>query len=262
VRLHSFLKAVLGGLLFVLCAHCHAGQVIPFEYRDGLIWVKVNIAASEEPLNFVLDSGAGSSVVSLETVRKLGIKRGASAKVRRVGANASAFRVSGFLADVAGVPISQTPLAIDLADTSQECSRAIDGLLGHDFFLGRIVQIDFKSRCIRLLDKAADRNCCAILSLRLTNAAMCVPVSVNGSKLKWTRLDTGCDDGLHWVAGTGNQYVRTSLQLGSERITNVKTALHNSEIFPGEAGLLGNGVLSDYRVTIDAVTHRLLLEKS
>jgi hypothetical protein len=32
------------------------------------------------------------------------------------------------------------------------------------------------------------------------------------------------------------------------------------EIFPGEAGLLGNGALSKYRVTIDGIGKRLVLE--
>jgi len=32
------------------------------------------------------------------------------------------------------------------------------------------------------------------------------------------------------------------------------------ELFPGEAGLLGNGTLSRYRVTIDGIRMRLVLE--
>ncbi len=33
-------------------------------------------------------------------------------------------------------------------------------------------------------------------------------------------------------------------------------------MFPDESGLLGNGILSNYIVTIDAVQKKLLLEKS
>ena len=262
VRCILSLSSLVGGLLLLFCGLCQAGQVIPFEYRDGLIWVKVNTQHCDEPLNFLLDSGAGSSVLNLETARRLGVPLGARERVQCVGAAASAWRVGGFLADVKGIAILETPLALDLRETSELCSRPIDGLLGHDFFHERIVQIDFKARYIRLLDKANDRNACAVLSLRVRNDAMCVPVSMNGSSPKWTRLDTGCDDGLHWVARAGDGYVRTSLQLGSEEITNVRTALHRSEIFPSEAGLLGNGVLANYRVTIDALNGRLLLEKS
>jgi len=41
----------------------------------------------------------------------------------------------------------------------------------------------------------------------------------------------------------------------------VPTGLHQKEIFPGEAGLLGNGLLSRYRsVIIDWKSRRLFLK--
>ena len=248
--------------LFILGGESQAARVIPLEYRDGLIWVKVRTSTSAAPLNFLLDSGAGASVLNLPTAHRLGVRLGLPEKVRRVGASASAWRAMDFHADVAGIPVAQNPLALDLSETSAACSRSIDGLLGADFFSGRIVEIDFKAGCIRLLDKADAGACCAVMPLKLEHSAMCVRVSVNGSALKWARLDTGCDDGLHWVDGTGGGYVRTSLQLGGERISNVRTALHRSAIFPSESGLLGNGVLSGYRVIIDGVTGRLLLARA
>ena len=82
---------------------------------------------------------------------------------------------------------------------------------------------------------------------------------------------------MHWVSGrsnaikpakasvglsqAGGNYVCAMIQLGSEQIAGVKTALHKNEIFPVEAGLLGNSVLSKYQVTIDAVTRHVFLEK-
>ena len=237
-------------------------QAIPFEYRDGLIWVKVAADSSAEPLNFLLDSGAGSSVLNLRTAQTLGVKLGGREEARRVGASTSAWRTSDFHANVAGIQVSQSPLVIDLSETSAACSRTIDGLLGVDFFHGRIVEIDFKARCIRLLSKTNASGCCAIMQMRLDHNSMCVQVAVNGSSPEWARVDTGCDDGLHWVANTGRGYVQTTVQLGNERIFNVKTALHRSPIFPSEAGLLGNGVLSNYRVTIDRINGRLLLAKA
>jgi hypothetical protein len=256
--------AVFSALLLLHCGLCSAGEVIPFEYQDGLIWVKVKTAHADGPLDFLLDSGAGSSVLNSETARKLGVDMGRRERVRLVGASASARRVNGFRASLGRIELRGNPLALDLSETSELCSRPIDGLLGFDFFEERIVQIDFKARCIRLLDKVDHRDCCAIVALRVRDQALCVPVSVNGSPAEWTRLDTGCDDGLHWVSGGDRRdgYVRVSLKLGNEQITNVKTALHRSPIFPSEAGLLGNDVLENYRVTIDAVNQKLSLRKS
>jgi len=35
--------------------------------------------------------------------------------------------------------------------------------------------------------------------VKMMNGIMCVPVGVNDSSIRWTRLDTGCNDSLHWV---------------------------------------------------------------
>ena len=254
--------ALLGALTLVLVIDARASQSIPFEFRDGLIWVKVKAEGRMSAFNFVLDSGAGSSVVTFETAARMKLKMGNALKAQRVGSDAEAARVTGIKASVAGVPISTKALALDLSSTSATCSRPIDGLIGQDFFRGRIVQIDFKAEVIRLLDTVEASRCCTILKMRMEDNALCVPVSVNGSKARWTRLDTGCDDGLHWVRRQGDQNGQTSLQLGEEHIANVKTTLHEKAIFPSEAGLLGTGVLARYIVTVDAVSCRLLLQKS
>jgi hypothetical protein len=248
-------------LLLLAGSFCPAAQ-IPFEFRDGLIWMKVKAEGSREPLHFLLDSGAGSSVVDLTTARRLGLTFSGAIKVQRVGDSISAHRIAGFSAHVGGVAIQSDPLAVDLSATSELCSRRIDGLIGHDFFRGRIVQIDFKNRCIRVLESARADDACACIPLKVRNCALCVPVSMNGSRARWTRLDTGCDGALHWVDGAGGDDVHATVAVGPEQITNVPTSLHRSPLFPSEAGLLGNSILSNYRVTIDAVNGRLLLQRS
>jgi hypothetical protein len=249
-------------LLIWFCAGFCSATQIPFDYADGLIWVKVKPAGAAQPLNFILDTGAGSSVLDLGTARKLGATFTSRERVQRVGEGVAAFRVTGFAAELAGIPVDSAPLALDLSETSALCSRRIDGLIGHDFFRDRIVQIDFKERCIRILDAADPRGSCADISLRVRNSALCVPVSLNGSRAKWTRLDTGCDGGLHWVDRTGGLGVRATVALGQEEIARVPTEFHRSAIFPSEAGLVGNAILSNYRITIDAINGRLLLHRS
>jgi hypothetical protein len=54
---------------------------------------------------------------------------------------------------------------------------------------------------------------------------------------------------------------QTTVQIGSHEFQNVPTGLHEKPIFHGEAGLLGNGLLSRFSsITIDAKSGRLLLE--
>jgi hypothetical protein len=55
----------------------------------------------------------------------------------------------------------------------------------------------------------------------------------------------------------------TSLRIGNHQIDTVPTGLHSKAIFPGESGLLGNGLLAQFGVvTIDAKSGRLFLGRS
>ena len=115
------------------------------------------------------------------------------------------------------------------------------------------------------------------MPLRFANGVMCVRVAVNGGDPRWTRLDTGCTDALDWcdapccrakgagksvalASGTGSPQPAEAA-VGNTRLQAVPVRMHSREIFSGEAGLLGNAVLSRYRVTIDGIGRRLLLER-
>jgi hypothetical protein len=110
----------------------------------------------------------------------------------------------------------------------------------------------------------------------MRNNAMCVPVNVAGNSKQWMRLDTGCDSALEWTVGqtkarsthntsvglasTAARTIYADVQLGSRSLSGVKTGVNDQQIFPGEAGLLGNALLCGFRVTVDAPGHRLILE--
>jgi hypothetical protein len=55
-------------------------------------------------------------------------------------------------------------------------------------------------------------------------------------------------------------YIDTCVQIGRQRFNPVKAGVHKEQIFPGEAGLLGNAFLSKFRVTIDEPRRRVILE--
>ena len=100
---------------------------------------------------------------------------------------------------------------------------------------------------------------------------------MNGCRAKWVRLDTGCAKPLHWVtkesgatsppqvciglADVQVPFATATVQIGRERIDSVEVGLHKREIFQGEAGLLGNGLLSRYVVTLDARARRVVFSK-
>ena len=163
---------------------------------------------------------------------------------------------------------------MDLRNAEVLCREPIDGLIGVDFFQGRIVQLDYVAHRLRLLP-APPADAEARLPLQEVNGVLCAGVSVNGSQPRWTRVDTGCNDALHWVVPRSSEGRRhgasigfmtrrrdvTSalVKLGRIELANVETSLHGEPLFPGEAGLLGNGLLSRWTVTIDTTHDELLL---
>jgi hypothetical protein len=106
---------------------------------------------------------------------------------------------------------------------------------------------------------------------------MTLRASVNGRKALWFRVDTGCATPLQWVnsdvkpmgcatkiavglAELGIPQTRTTVKIGQRIFTDVGTGLHTSPIFDGEAGLVGNGLLSAFEaVTLDTVHGQIIL---
>ena len=268
-------------LFLVIALLCGAGRLsaattIPFQFRDGMIWMKVSVPGKSETLDFLLDSGAGVSVVDVAAARRVGWALGDRKTVQGVHGTAAAYRVRGVSASTGGAAIPGALLAIDLSAPSGACHQRIDGLLGADFFRDRIVQIDYAAQRVRLLQRGElDETNCEIVPLAARNDAWCARVSVNGNGAEWMRVDTGCSTALEWVVsgvkanrpgvttlGLNAGSVReccTEVQLGAKRLAAVKTGIHRSPMFAGEAGLIGNGLLSRFTVTIDVAKRRCLL---
>jgi hypothetical protein len=276
---HLFrLVATLAAILLFAVHNVSAAAEIPFKYADGMIWVKVSVAGHNSPLNFLLDSGAGASVLDLAAARRLNVKLGRPENVQGVAGRAIAYRVNDFVAATGSVSTPRSVLALDLSGIGAGMHQRIDGLLGADFFRGRIVQLDYATQKLRLLSRGElNTGAGEILPLATRNDAMCVRVGVAGNPAEWMRVDTGCNRALEWVAvgakakmlagtsvgissGSARQ-VSADVQLGSHRLAAVPVGVHSRQIFPGEAGLLGNGLLSKFTVTIDAPKGRLLLAK-
>lgn len=247
----------------------------PFEYREGLLWIKVAIPQSEQPLNFLVDTGAGVSVINLNTAKRIGLKLGQQVTVRGVDTMLTGYWQQQMSAKVGDVPLPREYLAVDLEKLSRSCVQPVDGLVGADFFRGRVVQIDFAAQMIRLLKADAVGKTDNSLPLQLVSCGMRVPVNVNGKGRQWVRLDTGCATALQWVtsdvpdqcahqmaiglAEISIPQTKTSVAIGEHQFSDVPTGLHEKPIFPGEAGLLGNGLLSRFStVMIDAKAGRIV----
>lgn len=249
---------------------------VPIHFSGGYLWLKVSAAGAAKPLQFILDSGAASSILNLNTARRLGLQLGDPQAVDGVHARSTAYPVDDFRAQSAGVALPRSLLALDFETLGIVCDRPIDGLLGADFFRGHVVQIDYAAGKLRLLDRAEPGAGAEVLRIKGRNDCFCVPLRIAGRSRQWMRVDTGCNSTLEWFAGRSSfaragetsiglaggsvPYAETEVEIGNTRLNGVKTGIHEREIFPGEAGLLGNALLARFTVTIDARKKRLILE--
>lgn len=263
-----------------LGAHA-AGTVlteIPFESREGLLWLKAKAFPSGESLNLLLDTGAGISVLNTAAAERLGLNRGRAITVRGVESTLAGHSLKPVSLTAEGIPLPAIRFAVDLHPFSDSCALPVDGLLGADFFRGRIVQIDFEAKKLRILATSPARQNADSIPLQLRPCGMRVPIQVNGGHSQWVRLDTGCLSALQWVTSSVRSedcsqkaaigltqisipQIDTTVEIGSQKFGQVPTGIHEKPIFMGEAGLLGNGLLSRFsRLTIDAKSGRLILE--
>jgi hypothetical protein len=249
---------------------CGGVSEFPVQFREGLVWVEVNVQQHKEPLHFLLDSGASASVLNLSTARQLGLALGPQVTVLGVCAKLTGNWPVKISAKVGAVALPGEVLALDLSKLSRVCSNSVDGLIGADFFRDRVVQIDYQAQKVRLLETSPRGSRRQTLPLESRRCGLRVPVSINDGQRQWVRLDTGCATALQWVttkistdgctsklavglAEVPIPQTVTSVTLGGQRVDGVAAGLHRKAIFPGEAGLLGNGMLARFGVvTIDS----------
>lgn len=271
----------------ILAARLLQAEVAPsgvvelsIRFQESLLWLEVNVSQREKPLSFLLDSGASVSVINLATARQLGLKLGPKVSVSGVGTTLKGHWPVELSATADRLNLPREYLALDLSKLSGACSRSVDGLIGADFFRDRVVEIDYVAQKLRVL--AAPRTDAGPNSVPL-EARPCgfrVAVNVNGGKSQWVRVDTGCANAFQWVttqeranrctsklavglAELSIPQTMTGLRIGNHVLDTVPTGLHRKAIFPGESGLLGNGLMAQFGVvTIDAKSGRLLLGRT
>lgn len=239
--------------------------------------MEITVPQSKETLLFLVDSGASVSVLNLNTAKRLRLRLGPKVDVTAVASKLTGHWPVKLTATANQMQLPGEFLALDLGKLSSACSRSVDGLLGADFFRDRIVQIDYAEQKLRVLASSPSDAGTNSVPLESRPCGFRVAVNVNGGKSQWVRVDTGCATAFQWVTSKERAercttklavgltelsipQTMTGLRIGSITLDTVPTGLHRKAIFPGESGLLGNGLLAQFGVvTIDAKAGRLIL---
>jgi predicted aspartyl protease len=165
--------------------------------RQPLILLPVRVNDSG-PFDFILDTGASTSLLSLELAERLGVKTVGSKE-----GHGAAGKISVALAQVSSLTAGDKILknadvgVVDLAQISKAIDTKIDGILGYNFLKSLRVTIDYRSCEVRLEDPKSVEDSArpfAELPIRLVNEAkplVLLDVYANGHGPFQFALDTG-----------------------------------------------------------------------
>jgi hypothetical protein len=133
-----------------LCAPARAGEV-PATFRDGLIFVRASIGHGPAG-TFLLDTGAGVSVLDARFAAAAGVKLGDEIHLVGGGGAAAARRAENVDLTLAGGAVAGEvdPTVTDMRRIDRGMGAALDGILGDDLLRQFVVTLDYRQGVVRL----------------------------------------------------------------------------------------------------------------
>ena len=282
-----FLK-FLGGKSSLYATAGDGGTRVPFTLTGNRPVIQLSVNNRKDPLNFVLDTGSGISVISDKTAKRLGVKpitKGGYAK--GIGGNGKFEIVYGFLkkVEIGGVEIRNVPVYIRKFHTY---GPEQDGYIGLSLISKFLTTIDYGAKTFSLtkMEDPVDvpgTGSSVSLPLRLTSSGfLSGEVRVEGVEEPLNFIvDTGAsvsvisddvaslepisafaqDEKLRVVGSAGvtedvPSYLLPKVSFGAhsrKSITAIALDLDLINEASGftQAGILGGNFLRNYRMTFD-----------
>ncbi len=212
--------------------------VVPIRLASDRPILKVKINKVEEPLNFVLDTGSGASVISQETARRLNIKtisRGGSA--RAIGGNGKFEIVYGFLKsiNIGDVKIKNVPVYIRKFHSNNE---QIDGYIGLSLISKFLTTLDYGNLTFSLKRNDSENNKKPVtndlsLPLRLTSSGfLSGEVQLEGIDTPLNFIvDTGASVSVISDALAGTKEISPFLKVEKMRVIGAAGVMENVPSF-------------------------------
>jgi hypothetical protein len=133
----------------------NAALKIPFELYANVIFLQARVNNSP-PLWFLLDTGAGGSLINVSRVKGLGLKYLDTAKMTGMGGIVKGEYLGGATFSFPGVEVFNRKLvSIPIDPLTSRVGRGVDGVIGYDFFKLFVVEIDYIAKTINLYDPRA-----------------------------------------------------------------------------------------------------------
>lgn len=255
-------------------------------YLDGTV--------EGRPVNILLDSGAGATVIDSSLAAELGLTGTGQLTARGIGGTRdfSLAEVASYSA--AGAHVSnQTLPVMPMADEFHSFTgERIDLIIGYDFLSRFVTRIDYGSRTITLFDPDGfqpDLQGATVLPAQRSMGLLSVEAVLEDSIPVRLLLDTGAGGNVHLtpaffrrhpeflskrpvfeteMQGVGGPDTITGFRvstvtLGDHRVPGgLCSSFSGGDMLDVFDGILGNGVLSRFVVHLDYGSTRVILEPS
>jgi hypothetical protein len=252
---------------------------IPFEFANNQAYVKVAINGSQ-PQWFVVDTGAGACVIDTTVAKRLGLQT--SGHKEGSGAGKGTYAVT-FAKNVTynlsgmNLPV-ESSYVIDLSGQPEVIGREIAGILGYDFFVPYVVEIDYEAAVLTLRDPktfhyAGEGETIPFTLVKNTpHIRAKVAVAEHQAQERELLVDSGSEDGLDddllaqspqrleviGGVGLGKEFRTTlgradSLQMGRFMLTGPFGAT-------GGVALIGTEVLRRFNIFFDYSRSQMIVE--
>jgi len=267
---------------------------IPFALEKGHIVVSAKING-DKPVELVLATGAAHSMINGSVLDKYKLRAYYAADGFITGGSLDRVFHYVLVSDIRLGDVKVSSLSMRFGgqatgEIGHRIGREIFGVLGADFFKGRIVQFDFQKKVVRFMSKAttaplppAGPGKLVILPMRPSSERTRLPVTddvvFNGKKIK-TIFDTGALTVVSLTPSAAKQVGLTpppdrgapqtdkisSLRLGEMEFTDLPVTLHskNSDFdthSTGYGGVVGVAFLQNFVITFDFHRGTLIFER-
>ncbi len=293
---HLFLAVAM-----VLASACGpADRVVerPATVVNNLVVLEVRVNDGQ-PVSFILDTGASTSVVDTAAAARAGLKTGAAGQATTGGGAVEAAEIAGARLSIGPLVWNPLPLvAIDLSGLRAGLGHPIDGILGYDVFARHVVEIDYRAHAVRFHPAEAWTRPSDVdeVPLRLVEQIPLIDVRLRGSgageRTARLELDTGQTGALTLtqeyvererliaakhpkqaitagaiLAGRVPAYVTRldAIAIGGVQLGRPVATIAAAEVagVDGETvGLLGGEVLRRFDVFVDYSRSRVLLRRN
>jgi hypothetical protein len=146
---------------------------IPFLLRNNHVYVRGTVNASDS-LWFFVDTGAGSNVISTESVPRLKLKTEGLGEAHGAGGTVQASRVVGATIRVAGLQFGDVLTAsVPLEAVATQVGLPVEGIVGSPLFQNSVVEFDY-ARSVLVVHKPG--------SFRYAGPGKAVPIEIRANQ--------------------------------------------------------------------------------